>query len=81
MSVFGVILVRIFPYSVRMRKNTDQNNSEYGHFLRSLLIQGKVLLDGSLLFHIYFIRLATNNKLILEWYGVRITYEKIELNW
>ena len=23
------------PYSVRMRKNTDQNNSEYGHFLRS----------------------------------------------
>ena len=44
----GVILVRIFPigteykeilcispYSVRMRENTDQNNSEYGHFLRS----------------------------------------------
>ena len=24
-SVFGVILVRIFPHS-------DQNNSEYGHF-------------------------------------------------
>ena len=22
-------------YSVRMRENTDQNNSEYGHFLRS----------------------------------------------
>ena len=55
-SVFGVILVQIFPhfpafglmspysvqispYSVRMRenakKNTDQNNSEYGHFLHS----------------------------------------------
>ena len=48
-SVFGVILVRIFPhsdwirreilrmslYSVRMRENVDQNNSEYGHFLRS----------------------------------------------
>ena len=47
--VFGVILVRIFPafglntkrytvslrYSVRTRENTDQNNSEYGHFLRS----------------------------------------------
>ena len=26
---------RISPYSVRMRKNADQNNSEYGHFLRS----------------------------------------------
>ena len=23
------------PYSVRMRENTDQNNSEYVHFLRS----------------------------------------------
>ena len=27
--------LRISPYSVRMRKNTDQNNSEYGHFSRS----------------------------------------------
>ena len=23
------------PYSVWMQENTDQNNSEYGHFLRS----------------------------------------------
>ena len=23
------------PYSVRMRENADQNNSEYGQFLRS----------------------------------------------
>ena len=22
----------VFPYSVRIRENTDQNNSEYGHF-------------------------------------------------
>ena len=34
MSVFGVILARIFPYSVRMWENVDQNNSEYRHFLR-----------------------------------------------
>ena len=33
-SVFGVIPYS-GPYSVRMRKNTDQNNSEYGHFLCS----------------------------------------------
>ena len=43
--VFGIILVCIFPHSdwirrdtsylVRMRENADQNNSEYGHFLRS----------------------------------------------
>ena len=31
---YGEIL-RISPYSVRMRENTDQKNSEYGHFLRS----------------------------------------------
>ena len=27
---------RISPYSVRMQENEDQNNSEYGHFLRSV---------------------------------------------
>ena len=48
MYVFGVILVRISRiwteygeilrislYSVWMRENADQNNAEYGHFLRS----------------------------------------------
>ena len=29
----------IFPYSVQMRENADQNNSEYGHFLRSLRLK------------------------------------------
>ena len=28
-------ILRISQYSVQMRENTDQNNSEYGHFLRS----------------------------------------------
>ena len=31
---YGEIL-RISPYSVRMRENADQNNSKYEHFLRS----------------------------------------------
>ena len=35
-SVFGLFLVLIFrhsnSYSVRMRENTEQKNSEYGHF-------------------------------------------------
>ena len=46
LPVFGLTLVRILqnsdgeilhisPYSVQMRENTDQNNSEYGHFLHS----------------------------------------------
>ena len=30
------ISLSISPYSVRKRENTDQNNSEYGHFLRSV---------------------------------------------
>ena len=34
-SVFGVVVVRIFSYSVLMRENTDQSNSGYGHFSRS----------------------------------------------
>ena len=33
---YGEIL-RISPYSVQMRENADQNNSEYGHFLRNVL--------------------------------------------
>ena len=36
-SVYGLNTEKylISPYSVRMLENTDQNNSEYGHFLRS----------------------------------------------
>ena len=29
-------ILRISPYSVQMRDNADQNNSEYGHFLCSV---------------------------------------------
>ena len=42
-SVFSLIrteygeILRISPYSVRMRENMDQDNAEYGHFLCSLL--------------------------------------------
>ena len=32
---YGEIL-RISPYSVQMRENTDQKNSEYGHFWYSV---------------------------------------------
>ena len=54
MSVFGVILVRIFRAFFRIRtesvslriqfecgKNVDPNNSEYGHFLRSVIYKKK----------------------------------------
>ena len=59
-SVFGVILVRIFshsdwirrdtpylsvfPCSVQMREKADQNNSKYGHFLRSDYLLSNIFL-------------------------------------
>ena len=36
----------ISPYSVRMLENTDQNNSEYGYFLRSAYHQFKLFLGN-----------------------------------
>ena len=36
---YGGILY-ISPYLVRMRENADQNNYEYGHFLRSVKENG-----------------------------------------
>ena len=37
---YGEILriLHISPYSFRMRENTNQNNSDYGHFLHSVLL-------------------------------------------
>ena len=32
-------ILRISPYSVRMQENTDQDNSEYGLFLRSIFLR------------------------------------------
>ena len=45
MSVLGLILVLIFPHSDWIRENTDQNNSKYGHFLRSGRQQYECCLD------------------------------------
>ena len=35
---YGQIL-RISPYLIRMQENADQNNSEYRHFLRSVVFE------------------------------------------
>ena len=51
---YGEIL-RISPYSVRMQENADQNNSEYGHFLLSVLNMIKQTLEGSYLFRKIYI--------------------------
>ena len=52
-SAFGLNTERrsIFPYSVRMQENVDQNTSEYGHFLgsdRGVARITKNILDGEL---------------------------------
>ena len=40
-----IFILRISSYSVQMRENTDQNNSEYGHFLRSARFKTKLVWD------------------------------------
>ena len=62
-SVFGVILVRIFPEfpafspnSGKYGKNADQNNSEYGHFLHSVrLVTGAHLTSYALVPLLFFL--------------------------
>ena len=36
----SVYFCDISPYSVQMRENRDQKNSEYGHYLRSGIVSG-----------------------------------------
>ena len=54
-KVFRVNLVCIFPHSDRIRRDTpylsvfspnvDQNNSEYGHFLQSVMLNENLIYD------------------------------------
>ena len=44
---YGEILL-ISPYSVQMQENTDQKNSKYGHFLRSVcFVASRVFTENS----------------------------------
>ena len=44
---------QISPYSVRMRGNTDQKNSEYGHFSRTVKLEGIFIRKKNLIIAIY----------------------------
>ena len=61
-SEYGEIL-GISPYSVRVRENTDQNNSEYGHFLRSTELELSKVQTGHIFDWIF-----GRNKLISEYF-------------
>ena len=37
-------ILRISPYSVRIRENADQNNSEYGHFYVMIMSDFPILM-------------------------------------
>ena len=62
---FGVNMERYWiclsPYSVRMWENADQNNFEYGHFLRSLSLSKFSIITFFLLF-ILIIEQTTTTK-------------------
>ena len=70
MPVFGVILVRIFPHSVRMRENVDQNNSKYGHLLHS---DGCLLLTSGVA--------VTNEPLKYTFWGVPLLVKPTAHHW
>ena len=52
----------ISPYSVRMRENADQNNSEYGHFYAVLTVN---LICILLLIHIDFTEIGFSYIIII----------------
>ena len=54
-------IFRTSPYSVRMRENTDQKNSEYRHFSRS---GSKVYLEPSQTFMMGLFEKTTNGQTI-----------------
>ena len=49
-------IFRISSYSIRMRENTYQNNSEYGHFLRSGVHYDAISIDNILDIHKYLMK-------------------------
>ena len=61
-SVFSCIrteckeIFRISSYLIRMRENTYQNNSEYGHFLRSGVHYDAISIDNILDIHKYLMK-------------------------
>ena len=67
--------VRIWSYSIRMWENADQNNSEYGHFSRSVSYE----YDGCTI----GLEKLKQNEFIASWKGpyLEITYEKHRQNY
>ena len=61
-SVFSCIrteykeIFRISSYSIRMRENIDQNNSEPGHFLRNGIHYDAISIDNILGIHKYLMK-------------------------
>ena len=86
-SVFAVFLVRIFPhldwirwdpYSVQMRENTDQKNSEYGSFSLSERLPWfrNSFYNCVLFLHIFNVVLHCFNKSQFSRLPVKITIKK-----
>ena len=77
-SVFGVFLVLIFPYSDWIRRDTecmDQKNSEYGHFLHSLtschVCSMSYCVRPLIGNHGWFLLQTSSNAVFCNWYFVR----------
>ena len=67
------ISLRISPYSVRMQENADQNNSEYGHFSRSAILEEIFEMTRNLCVHPAWLMNFTISKFCYSSYMVIIT--------
>ena len=85
MAVFGVIsrilteygeIRSLSPYSVWMRENTDQNNSEYDHFSRSAILRIFDIIEYHLM-----LNPQLNLKSFKNIYQNKDSPEKIECIW
>ena len=79
MSVFAVILVRIFPHSDWMGRDTEythQNNSEYGYFSRSVSIATWVAISLTSVFNF-----SIFDKILISWEksGNRLTSFELKI--
>ena len=70
-SGFGLITER-YPYSVRIRENMNQKNSEYGHFSRCYCMH-QVTLRTLLVFLVY----STHLPNLLPYFLKQVLYTKI----
>lgn len=67
-SVIEIFLIRIFPYSVKLRENKNQKNSQYRHFHAVMIFRDRQT-DDILIFLLILSQVRfKNSKYFVEWF-------------